>query len=263
MIRRRITRKLIRMDANVSHSFGFIRGFVVLVFLLIASARGDDGTTILARVLANRPLQDFSLKARLFATRDKIVPVDLFVKHAPNETRTIYRADKTELLVIQPVHGPPRFFLKRAGELTGARRMDKFLGSQFSVYDLGLGFLQWPDPKLIGEQRLRGRDCYLVEVSSETEPYKHVKLWIDKEYAALLRAEAFDENGDLVKRFAITSFKRLGNFWIPRGIEIASVPPGQSLPAEEKSRLEILEGNYETKLPTEMFKAALYNEGKP
>jgi len=39
------------------------------------------------------------------------------------------------------------------------------------------------------------------------EPYARVKLWIDQEYPALLRTEAFDENGTPVKRLIITSFK--------------------------------------------------------
>ena len=55
------------------------------------------------------------------------------------------------------------------------------------------------------------------------------------------------------RRFAITSFKRLGDVWIPRGLEAAFVPPGQSLPAQEKSRLEIYEGDYEALLPAEWF----------
>jgi hypothetical protein len=81
-------------------------------------------------------------------------------------------------------------------------------------------------------------------------------MWIDKEYFALLRAEAFDANGNLTRRFAITSFKRIGDVWIPRGLEAAVVLPDQSLPSEEKSRLEIFEGNYETALPAEWFAPA-------
>ncbi len=82
-----------------------------------------------------------------------------------------------------------------------------------------------------------------------------MKIWIDKEYYALLRAEAYDKNENLVRRFAVTSFKKIGDFWIPRGLEAASLPPGQSLPNQEKSRLEVYEGNYETQLPSEWFTA--------
>jgi hypothetical protein len=231
----------------------------VIATLLLMSARAEVGTTnqdarmILERVLANRPAKDFSLKARLFVGRDEPVPVEILIKNGPQETRTIYRAGRTELLVVQPVHADPRFYLRGTGELTGAQRSEKLLGSHFSYYDLGLPFLRWPAAKFLGEERVRGRDCFAIESMATGEPYARVKMWIDKIYYALLRAEAFDTNGDVSRRFAITSFRRLGDVWIPRGLEAAFVPPGQSLPAQEKSRLEIYEGDYEALLPAEWF----------
>ena len=71
----------------------------------------------------------------------------------------------------------------------------------------------------------------------------------------MLRVEAFNADHNVVKRLAITSFKRIGELWIPRGMECASLPPGQSLPSEVRSRLEIYEGNYDVKLPDEWFAA--------
>ena len=177
------------------------------------------------------------------------MPVDILIKNTAEETRTIYRAGQTEALVVQPVHGEPHFYLRGRGELTGAQRSEKFLGSDFTYYDLGLAYLHWPTAKFLGEERVRGRDCYAIESTADGEPYARVKMLIDKEYFALLRSEAFDANGTLIRRFAITSFKRLGDLWIPRGLEAASLLPGQSLPSQEKSRLEIYEGNYDTTLP--------------
>lgn len=212
-----------------------------------------DPKAILERVLASRPTKSFSLKARLFVGRAEPVPVEILVQNGAAETRTIYRGGQTEVLVIQPVHGAPRYYLRGVGELTGGQRMEKLLGSQFSYYDLGLPFLHWPNAKFLGEERVRAHDCFAIEGVAEGEPYARVKMWIDKEYFALLRAEAFDANGDLIRRFAITSFKRIGDVWIPRGLEAAFVPPGQSLPSEEKSRLEVYEGNYDAALPAERF----------
>ena len=83
----------------------------VLPLMLPIAARARAAETnitaeaILARVWANRSLKDFSLKARLFVTREKIVPVEILVKNTPDEARTIYRAGKTQLLVVQPEHG--------------------------------------------------------------------------------------------------------------------------------------------------------------
>jgi hypothetical protein len=235
----------------------FVLAAVAILLPLIASA--DAGSTnvpadsIIARVLANRPTKDFSLKARLFVTREKVVQVEVLVKNSASETRTIYRNDKTQLLVVQPVHREPRYYLKGVGELTGERRMGRLLGSQFSYYDLGMPFLQWPNPRLVEEGRTRGRNCYVVQMTATNQPYARARLWIDKEYAAPLRAEVYDADDGLVKRISIASFKKLGEMWIPRGIEIATLLPGQALPAEERSRLEIFEGSYDSDLPADWF----------
>ncbi|MGO9243742.1 MAG: outer membrane lipoprotein-sorting protein, partial [Verrucomicrobiia bacterium] len=194
---------------------------------------------ILDRVLANRPTKDFSLKARLFVGTENPVPVEIFVENTAGETRTLYRGGKTEALVVQPLHGEPKFYLRGVGELTGNQRTQRLLGSNFTYYDLGLAFLHWPNVKLLDEGRVRGRDCFAIEAKADGEPYTRVKLSIDKEYYALLRAEAFDANDNLTRRFAVTSFKKLGDIWIPRGLEASRVPPAQSLPSEEKSRLEV------------------------
>jgi hypothetical protein len=233
-----------------------------IFLLLLATAtlvRADVGSTnvpadtILARVLANRPMKDFSLKARLFVTRELVVPINVLVKNSATEARTVYRSDKTQLLVVQPAHGAPRYYRQGVGELTGDQQLGKLLDSQFTFYDLGTPFLQWPNPKMVGDERMRGRDCFLIDVRATNQPYAHVKMWIDKEYTALLRADAFNENDSPVKRLAVTSFMRIGDVWIPRAIECASVPPGQTLPAEERSRLEIFEGNYDAQLPPDWF----------
>jgi hypothetical protein len=215
--------------------------------------------TIVQRVWANRAQKDFSLKARLFVDREKAVLLDIFIKNLPDEARTIYRAEKTELLVVQSQREVPRFYLAGAGELTTTKqRMGKLLDSWASYYDLGMSFLSWPNPKLIGEDRMRGQDCWLIEVKSDTEPYRRVKFWVQEEYFALLRAEAFDADENPVKRISISSFKRIGDVWIPRGMEFAFVPPGQSLPATERSRLEIYDGNYDARLPLSQFDPARF-----
>ena len=248
----------------------FLLSVLLLIASLLPARAAEAGTTnltaetILARVLANRPLKDFSLKARLFVTRDDPRFMDLLIKNLPTETRTIFRSGKTELLSIQPVHGISRLFLRGTGELTGTQRMESLTGSHFHFYDLSLPFLHWSNPKLITkEDRVRGRNCFTIEATATNEPYARVKMWIDQEFYGFLRAEAYNADGDTVKRFAVTSFKHLGDYWIPRSIEVATVPPGQSLPAEERSRLEIYEGNYDTKLPEELFLPEKFGAAKP
>ena len=227
--------------------------FLFLFLLLALAVRAEEVADVIEHMLAHRAQQDFSLQARLEVTRDQTTNLTLLVHNTPTETRTIFRAGTTELLIVQPVTGTPRWFLRGAGELTGARRMGKLLGSEFTFYDLGMPFLRWPDAKLTGSARARGLDCFVLEMTATNQPYGRVKLWVDQKYFALLRVEAYDPNEGLVRRMAITSFKRLGELWLPRGIEMAFVPPHQALPAEEKSRLEIYAGDYAAQLPADWF----------
>ena len=228
-----------------------------LLVLLLALPRlapaGENAAGVIQQMLAHRAQQDFLLQARLDVNRDVSTNLTMLVHNTPTETRTLFRAGTTELLIVQPVTGVPHWFLRGSGELTGPRLLEKWLGSEFTYYDLGMPFLHWPDAKLIGPARTRGLDCLVLELTATNQPYGRVKLWVDQKYFALLRVEAFDPNEGLVRRIAITSFKRLGDLWIPRGIEMAFIPPHQALPAEEKSRLEIVTGDYAAQLPAEWF----------
>jgi len=229
------------------------RRYLCLFLALAPAVRAEDAAGVIQRMLAHRAPQDFSLQARLDVTRNQSTNLTMLVHNTPDETRTIFRAGATDLLIVQPVTGAPRWFLRGAGELTGARLQEKWLGSEFTFYDLGMPFLRWPDAKLIGNDRTRGQDCFVLEMTATNQPYGRVKLWVDQQYFALLRAEAFDPAEALVRRLAITSFKRLGAVWIPRGIEMAFIPPHQAMPAEDKSRLEIEGGDYAAQLPAEWF----------
>ena len=56
----------------------------------------------------------------------------------------------------------------------------------------------------------------------------------------------------------MTSFRRVDQVWIPRALSISFYPPGQALPAAEKSRLEIYDGDYEADLDPALFDPARF-----
>jgi len=230
---------------------------VILCFAVVAHADVGDApeqaSAIIRQVLDNRAAKDFSLKARLFITRDEVRPLEILVRNTVDETRTIYRGEGLELLVVQPRAAAPRSYRRGLGELTGAKRMERVWNSSIACYDLGFGFLHWPKPKWVEEARTRGRTCDVIEVRAEGEPYLRVKMWIDREYRAVLRAEAYDADEAPVKRYMLTSVLRVGEMYVPRGMEFFHVPPGQALPAQERSRLEIYQGQYDARLPAEWF----------
>jgi hypothetical protein len=213
-----------------------------------------DPKPILTRVVENRPRKDVVLKGQLFPTRrGDPIPFELLVKADETGTRTIIRAGKLEWLLVQPDNGETRWYQKGLGELTGDQPANAILDSHFSVYDLAAPYLRWTDCDYVASEVIKGRNCHVIEVRSETGPYRRVQLWIDKEMDGLLRAEIYDPDGRMVKRFWVSSFRKLGEAWVPRGMNISWRPPGQSLPSEERSRLEVDNGTYDAKLDDTLF----------
>ena len=89
-------------------------------------------------------------------------------------------------------------------------------GSDFSVADLGLDFLHWPQQRrLKGEMRL-GQPCFVLESRDpDSKTIGRVKSYIDKESGGLLRAEAYDPVEHLAKEFSLhgSSFKKVNGHW--------------------------------------------------
>lgn len=85
-----------------------------------------------------------------------------------------------------------------------------FAGSDFWLCDLGLEFLSWPVQKVVKREISNGRMCWALDsVNPGTNGYASVRSWIDAEYHALLRAEAYDSQRRKVKEFSTGSFKQV------------------------------------------------------
>jgi hypothetical protein len=98
-----------------------------------------------------------------------------------------------------------------------------FAGSDYSAFDLGLEFLRWPGQRLVKREMRRGRPCRVLE-SANPRPadgaYARVLSWIDNETGGLLRAEAYDARGRLLKEFSVRSFKKVDGRWQLKEMEI-------------------------------------------
>jgi hypothetical protein len=83
--------------------------------------------------------------------------------------------------------------------------------SDFYLADLGLEFLHWPSQKIVKKEMRKSRSCRVVEsVNPEPGPgeYSRVLSWVDFETSGIILAEAYDENGKLLKEFSIQKFDR-------------------------------------------------------
>ena len=109
--------------------------------------------------------------------------------------------------------------------------MTPFAGSDFWLCDLGLEFFHWPDQKILPNPTslTRGRSYSLLESTNPdpgTNGYSRVRSWIDKETGGILKAEAYDARGKLLKEFSPKSFKKVNGQWQLQEMEIDNVQTG-------------------------------------
>lgn len=119
--------------------------------------------------------------------------------------------------------------------LAGRDAQIPFAGSLFWLSDFGLEFLYWPEQQIVKNELRKGRACVVIESVNPTPrpgQYASVRSWIDREKKGILRAEARDEAGRLLKEFNIGGFKKVNGRWQLKSMEIRDAL------TDERSRLE-------------------------
>jgi hypothetical protein len=149
---------------------------------------------------------------------------------------------------------PERFFEVRLGEESSGvydnrgRPLKKGMqepvavGTDVTVEDLSLGFLYWPDARLLGKENVRGRGAWKIELrpGKRGSEFAVVRVWLDEASGALLRIEGFDWQGKLLRRFEVVSGQRIDGQWMLKQMRIEKFSPENSSRPTGRSYLEIL-----------------------
>jgi Outer membrane lipoprotein-sorting protein len=124
--------------------------------------------------------------------------------------------------------------------VSGSQLTEKVRGTDLSYEDLSLHFLYWANPRVEGEQTVKGFSCWIILVRhvGRDSNYASVRMWVTKEGSGLLRAEAFNGKGKLEKRFEVVSGQRVEDKWIPKQVRIQVYNPETGKP-ESRTYLEI------------------------
>jgi hypothetical protein len=202
----------------------------------------DGGQALAAKLRAQVPMEDSRTRAVLKVETPSMtnaVPVVCEVKVLDGTWETIYQTGATarsgpeRLVVIHNTNGPNRYLYARASgpsaplpeatPLAAGELSTPLAGSDFSLGDLGLDFLHWPQQRrLKGEMRL-GQSCYVLESRNPSGgPIVRVKSDIDEQTGGLLVADAYDSAGRMVKEFSLhgSSFKKVNGQWRLEKMEI-------------------------------------------
>jgi Outer membrane lipoprotein-sorting protein len=180
---------------------------------LSGQLRKEDGTTVPFRLSLNG-----SEIVYRFGNPDEILRVEL-----TDSGSTLNQGDKGKSRLV-----------------AGSQLTENVRGTDLAYEDLSLRFLYWANPKIEGEQTVKGFPCWIILAQhlGRDSNYTFVRMWIMKEGSALLRAEAFNSRGKLKKRFDVISSQRVEDRWIPKQVRIQVYDPDTGK-QESRTYLEI------------------------
>jgi len=96
-----------------------------------------------------------------------------------------------------------------------------------SYRDLGLEFLYWKDAEVVHEERIKGRDAWLVDMRPAPGESKYgvVRVWVDKKTGALMRMQGYDPQARLVRKFEVTSVGKIDGVWMLKQMRVEEFDP--------------------------------------
>jgi uncharacterized protein len=125
--------------------------------------------------------------------------------------------------------------LKKVRRLVSSNKKDSFVGTDFSYGDvIGHRPEDWTH-KILGEEKVDGKDCWRLESAPKNDSVKensgYAKRvgWVDKESFVTLKGEAYDVSEKLLKNFKASDVKQVdtkNNKWQPMRLEAENVQTG-------------------------------------
>ncbi len=119
--------------------------------------------------------------------------------------------------------------ISRSGidRIAGPEFDQKVRGTAITYEDLALKFLYWPNARVLGDDTIRTRSCWKLQLQapSRDSQYSNVLLWVDKQSGALMRMEGYDWNAKLFKRFEVVSAQKIEGRWFLKSMRIEELQP--------------------------------------
>ena len=211
----------------------------------------QQGRALAAKLLAQRPEQNGTntgwVKIRDPEGKEREIAVRFEVAITPTNWASVYETLPSagepgglKLIVVHSGEQPNGYKLfdpAAAGatnaplkRLTPDQIMTPFAGSDFWIADLGLEFLHWPKQRLLRKEIRHSKSCNVVE-SLNPAPvpggYARVVSWIMIESPhGIVHADAYDAQGEVLKRFDPKSLEKVQGEYQLEEMEIRNLKTG-------------------------------------
>lgn len=85
--------------------------------------------------------------------------------------------------------------------------VDERISMNWEIFSMG--FLNWPQLRYLGVQKVRARWCDAVELSGGAAGLAKARVWVDVEFGSPVEAELYDSDGRLVKTVRAVSVQKV------------------------------------------------------
>jgi Outer membrane lipoprotein-sorting protein len=204
-----------------------LAAFLLVFSLSIFAEPLPSAKDILASVRMTEARQQIDLSGQL-RQNDVVVPFRLtqngpLIRYSftnPDEVLQLRLGENSSRLDLVTETGTERF--------AASKLHQKIRGTILTYEDLAFKFLYWPTARVLGEENVRTRNCWKLQLRapSRESQYPNVLLWVDKASGALMRMEGYDWNAQLAKRFEVVSAQKIDNRWFLKQMRIEELQPG-------------------------------------
>src|SRR5215831_15815105 len=222
--------------------FALRHAFVICLAFATLPLFGDpppSAKDILASVRMMEARQQIDLQGQL-RQNDIVIPFRL-VQNGPLIRYSFESPDET--LQLRLGENNSRLDLVAGGDtekFPTSKLNQRIRGTNVTYEDLAFKFLYWPTARVVGEENVRTRSCWKLQLRapSRESQYSNVLLWIDKASGALMRMEGYDWNAQLAKRFEVVSAQKIEGRWFLKQMRVEEFQPGTSR-VQARTYLEI------------------------
>src|SRR6266403_861659 len=219
-----------------------MRKIILLYFvsaLSISGAPVPSANEILASVRMIEARQQIDLQGQL-RENDIVIPFRL-IQNGPLIRYSFTDPDETLELRLGENSSRLELVSHAGTEKVGASKLQEKIRGTIVLYgDLAFKFLYWPTARVVGEENVRTRKCWKLQLRapSHDSPYSNVLLWVDKASGALMRMEGYDWDAQLIKRFEVVSAQKIERRWFLKQMRVEQFQPGTNH-VEARAYLEI------------------------
>jgi hypothetical protein len=212
---------------------------VTLAALSVLAEPPPSAKDILASVRMMESRQQIDLQGQL-RQEDTVIPFRL-VQNGPLIRYSFANPD--EVLQLRLGEKGSRLDLVTDGgteQFAASKLRQKIRGTAVTYEDLAFKFLYWPTARVLGEENVRTRNCWKLQLRapSRESQYSNVLLWVDKASGALMRMEGYDWNPQLAKRFEVVSAQKIEGRWFLKQMRVEELQPGTNH-VQSRTYLEI------------------------